>query len=120
MAVGRALGTVVVTVHGELDLDGGELLGKLLADLIDGQGNRTVAVDLADATVAAGVLVVFVAAAQRARSLGARFLLTGTSAEVHDALQTFGLGHLIDIERQARGRNTPLVTDERERNRTRP
>ena len=120
MAIGRALGTVVVTVHGELDLDGGELLGNLLADLIDGQGNRTVAVDLAGATVAAGVFVVFVAAAQQARSQGARFLLTGTSADVHDALHTFGLCHLVEIERQAPGGNTPLATDERERNRVQP
>jgi hypothetical protein len=54
VVVGRYQGTVMVTVHGELDPPKVAHLNLLLNDLIDGQGNVSVIVDLQDATAAAG------------------------------------------------------------------
>lgn len=54
VVVGRYQGTVMVTVHGELDPQKVAHLRLLLTDLIDGQGNVSVIVDLQDATAAAG------------------------------------------------------------------
>jgi len=64
LVVGRSQGTVVVTVAG--DLDGAALarLEDVLADLIDGQGNLTVAVDLTCAVAAPHALEAFVSAQQ--------------------------------------------------------
>lgn len=50
IVVGRYQGTVMVTVHGELDPSKAAHLRLLLTDLIDGQGNVSVIVDLQDAT----------------------------------------------------------------------
>jgi hypothetical protein len=54
VVVGRYQGTVMVTVHGELDAPKVAHLRLLLADLVEGQGNISVVVDLQDATAAAG------------------------------------------------------------------
>lgn len=51
IVVGRFQGTVVVTVHGEVDPIREARLGHILADLIDGQGNLSLVVDLHDATI---------------------------------------------------------------------
>lgn len=48
MAVGRHMRTVIVTLHGNLDLSASVLLAGVPRDLIDGQGNMAVVVDLAD------------------------------------------------------------------------
>jgi anti-anti-sigma regulatory factor len=50
IVVGRYQGTVMVTVHGELDRSKADHLRLLLTDLIDGQGNVSVVIDLQDAT----------------------------------------------------------------------
>ena len=49
IAVRRALGRVVVTVHGELDGPGATILERVLSDLIEDQGNLDVVLDLTDA-----------------------------------------------------------------------
>jgi hypothetical protein len=49
IVVAREAGTVVVTVRGELDTERSRHLGIVLADLIDGQGNMSILVDLHDA-----------------------------------------------------------------------
>ena len=54
VVVGRYKGTVMVTVHGELDPPKVSHLRLLLIDLIDDQGNVSVVVDLRDATAASG------------------------------------------------------------------
>lgn len=46
LAIGRALGTVVVTLHGTVDDAGAAVLCSVLRDLIDEQGNLDVVVDL--------------------------------------------------------------------------
>ena len=75
VVVGRDLGTVVVTVDGPLDLLGCQLLESVLADLIEGQGNLTVAVDLGGAMVEPEALIVFITAARRAHRHGGKFIL---------------------------------------------
>ncbi|HWI04522.1 MAG TPA: hypothetical protein VNT52_11985, partial [Acidimicrobiales bacterium] len=50
IVVSRYQGTVVVSIHGDLDGPRAADLDYMLADLIDGQGNRSVIVDLRDAT----------------------------------------------------------------------
>lgn len=49
IAIGRALGAVVVTVHGELDLPGAGHLESVLTDLINSQDQVNLVVDLHDA-----------------------------------------------------------------------
>lgn len=48
MVIGRALGTVVVTLHGDVVSAVVPRLRAVLTDLIDGQGNLSVALDLRD------------------------------------------------------------------------
>jgi len=50
IVVGRAAGTVVVTVRGVPAAEKSKHLGIILADLIDGQGNMSILVDLHDAS----------------------------------------------------------------------
>ena len=50
VVVGRYQGTVMVTVHGALEPPKVAHLRLLLSDLIEGQGNVSVVVDLQDAT----------------------------------------------------------------------
>jgi anti-anti-sigma regulatory factor len=49
IAVARSAGTVVVTIRGHIDAQASQHLGSILADLIDGQGNMSVLVDLREA-----------------------------------------------------------------------
>src|SRR5687768_9691404 len=60
LAISRALGTVVVTVHGRLDGTASRQLDGVLTDLIDGQGNLDVVADLWDVkTIEGDSLAVF-------------------------------------------------------------
>jgi anti-anti-sigma factor len=78
LAVTREHGAVVVTVHGEIDLARSVALGAVLGDLIDGQGNLSVVVDLAEVTrVDPAGLGVFAAAAKLARRRGGLLTVTG-------------------------------------------
>ena len=88
---------MVVTVEGELDLAGCRRLEGVLTDLIEGQGNVTVAVDLGKAVVEPGALVVFIEAARQARRLGTKFILKEPPTETHDALESEGYGEQIEM-----------------------
>lgn len=98
MAVGRGLGGAVVTVHGEIDPLGCELLEGVLTDLIDSCGNRLVAVDLVEAVVEPAALMVFVAAAQRARRRGMRFALKEPPTGTRAALRSAGLDDFVEVQ----------------------
>jgi anti-anti-sigma regulatory factor len=91
LVVGRALGTVVVTVDGALDGAGSRRLGQLLIDLIDGQGNTAVAVDLGKATVGPAAVAVFLDAGRRADRHGTTFVLQAPAPEAHRTLRSVGL-----------------------------
>lgn len=96
IVVGRYLGTVVVTVHGELDLTRAGHLGNILADLIDGQGNLSIVVDLQDATATdADSLSVFTEAAERARRRGTTMRLNEPPVPLYEALELRGLAEFV-------------------------
>lgn len=92
IVVSRFHGTVVVTIHGDLDgLRAGDL-GYMLADLVDGQGNRSIIVDLHDATALdPRWLSVFTDAAARAARRGATLTLKGAPTKLDAALRRQGL-----------------------------
>ncbi len=91
LTVGRAIGTVVVTVRGLLDRASGPVLDRLLVDLIDGQGNQTVVVDLLTATVeGAEGMRPLLAAARRASERGTRFVLNAPSPALWQELVAEG------------------------------
>jgi anti-anti-sigma factor len=97
IVIGRYQATVVVTVHGELDRARAAHLGLILADLIDGQGNLSLLVDLHHATAAdASPVSVFADADERARRRGGSIALSKPPALLLDALHRRGLGHLVD------------------------
>ena len=98
LTIGRALGTVVVTVRGLLDRTSGPVLDRLLVDLIDGQGNRTVAVDLRTATVE-GVEGIrpLLAAARRTSRRGTRLILNGPSPIVCRELVKDGFAGVVEL-----------------------
>ena len=97
IVIGRYQETVVVTVHGELDHPRAAHLGHVLADLIDGQGNLSLLVDLHDATAAdARQMSVFADADERARRHGGSITLSKPPAALHEALRQQGLGHLVE------------------------
>lgn len=92
IVIGRHQGTVVVTVQGEIDLPRAAHLGAALADLIDGQGNLSVVVDLHGATATdADCLWVFTEAAERARRRGGTITLSDPPGPIHAALHLRGL-----------------------------
>lgn len=88
---------MVVTVEGDLDRAGYPLLEGVLTDLIEGQGNLTVAVDLGKATVDPVAMVVFIEAARQARRLGTKLILRELPIETHDALEREGYGEQIEV-----------------------
>jgi hypothetical protein len=97
MAVGRTHGTVVVTVEGALDDEGGRRLANLLTDLIEGQGNGVVAVDLARATIQPEAVEVFVAAGRQAGARSIRFILRSLPVEADRALRSGGLCKRVEV-----------------------
>lgn len=91
------MGTVVVTVDGALTLEGSQLLSRLLSDLIEGQGNLAVAVDLGRAIVDPEAVKVFVEAAKRASKQGTKFILEKPPMETCEALHAGGHGDLVEV-----------------------
>ncbi|MBW3581424.1 MAG: MEDS domain-containing protein [Actinobacteria bacterium] len=78
ITVAREQGVVVVTVHGDFDLACASRLGAVLGDLIDGQGNLNVRVDLSQAAaVDPAALGVLAAGDKLARHHGATLTVTG-------------------------------------------
>lgn len=96
IVIGRYLGTVVVTVHGELEPAQAADLHHALTDLIEGQGNLCVVVDLRDATAADATQVDGVAdVAERADRRGGVMVFSEPPELVVEALGARGLGHLV-------------------------
>lgn len=99
VAVGRAMGTVVVTVRGDLDLPRSTFLAAVLSDLIDGQGNLAVLVDLRRlGRIDPGGLEML---AQKAKSLerrGGRLRLHEPRPPIRDALALAGLMGLVTMD----------------------
>ena len=94
----RALGKVVVHVHGRLDANTAPALKDRLVDIIDGQGNRQVVLDLRQMTAVdvAGV-VVLTDALKRMGDYGGELLLSGPTASVEEQLRAGGLAKTFRI-----------------------
>ena len=96
IAIGRSLGTVVVRLVGPMDALAATRLAATLDDLIDGQGNLGIAVDLsAVRRIAPSGLRVLSAAAADLERRGGRLSLGGSCNAVLTALQRAGLGRFI-------------------------
>jgi anti-anti-sigma factor len=96
IAIGRSLGTVVVRLVGPMDALAATRLAATLDDLIDGQGNLGVAVDLtAVRRIAPSGLQVLSAAASDLERRGGRLSLRGSHNGMVNALQRAGLGRFV-------------------------
>ena len=86
----------MVTVRGELDTLGAELVAGALQDIIEGQGNLDVLLDVAGlpSIDPHGVQMVAVAAATSSKRRG-RLRLAGATRTVSDTLIAAGLGAVI-------------------------
>ncbi len=103
VVVGRALGAVLVTLHGELSTATAGRLGDVLLDLIDGQGNLFVVIDLHDTVIPEGEgLDVLVTARASLLQRGGRFLLAAPSGGTGDVLQAAGLADAIETHPERR------------------
>lgn len=92
VAIGRTQGTVVVTLEGVLDGSGTAWLKGVLADLIEGQGNKSVAVNLAGVwEIHPTVLRLFAAISAQATIRGGHFAVRDPSAIVAERLAQSGL-----------------------------
>ena len=88
----RALGKVVVHVHGPLDENTAPALKARLVDIIDGQGNRQVVLDLRHMTgVDVAGLLVLADALKRMEDCRGELLLSGPIAAVEEQLRAVGL-----------------------------
>lgn len=97
LAIARAMGTVVVTAHGHLDADRGVLLEGVLVDLIEGQGNLEVVLDLRDvAAVDPSSVQVLVAAAAAAADRGGELTFAHASESVIATLAAAGLACVVE------------------------
>lgn len=102
VAVGRALGTVVVTVHGELDTSSSTYLGGVLDDLIDAQGNLAVVIDLRDLRrIDASGLAALDRSARAMAMRGGELSLSGPGDDVRHALLRFGLADHVTVAHDA-------------------
>ena len=96
-AIARAFGTVVVTLHGEFDSAGAATVEALLVDLIDGQGNLAVVLDVRDVVpVDGGAVGVLARAARSARLRGGQLSVHRPPDALADELDSAGLRALID------------------------
>lgn len=92
LTVGRSLGAVVVTLDGDLDRAGSPYLAAVLDDLIDGQGNLAVVLDLRGVgRIDRSAVEVVAVAGQKIDRRGGELVLAGASRDVRDALAATGL-----------------------------
>jgi len=92
LAFSRALGKVVVHVHGALDAGTAQELKHRLVDVIEGQGNRQVVLDLRRTTsVDAAGLSVLVDALKCMQRNGGELVLNAPTTGVARAIRAAGL-----------------------------
>lgn len=87
----RALGKVVVHIHGSLDSSSAPALKHRLVDIIDSQGNRQVVLDLRGMTsVDLAGLLVLVDALKRMVDHGGELVLSGPTTDVVQSFRAAG------------------------------
>jgi anti-anti-sigma factor len=88
ISITRALGSVVVTVHGDVDTD---LLRRTLTDLAETQGNLHLVIDLRDAeSLDPSGVAVLVDSSQRVRQHGWDLVLSSPPEAIQQALEGRG------------------------------
>lgn len=101
LAVSRAMGVVVVTAHGRMGASEAGVLRAVLVDLIEGQGNLKVVLDVRDVSGFDRLsLEVLVAAAAAAAQLGGQLTFADPSGASTRALEAVGLGDAIILARR--------------------
>lgn len=113
LVVGRFRGTVVVTLRGELDAPGSQRLARTLADLVDGQGNLDIVLDVGGlGRVDPGCVDVLAASADNSARRGGRLRVGRANDIVLEALATAGLAPLAGVAHDgpvlARSSEVPL------------
>ena len=78
--IARTVDGVVVTVRGHVDRDGSRLLSQLIADLVVGQGNLAVVVNMQDVVAEEAPEATCADSACGARGKGARFTIRSSTA----------------------------------------
>jgi anti-anti-sigma factor len=92
LAFSRALGNVIVHVHGSLDRDTANELRERLIDTIDGQGNLQVVVDVRGMTsIDSAGFRVLGDALKRIRRRGGELVVSGPTSAVTRAFEAAGL-----------------------------
>lgn len=98
LAFSRALGKVVVHIHGALDAGSAPALRDRLVDVIDGQGNRQVVLDLCGMThVDMDGMLVLVNALKRMDEYDGELLLSGPTPSVAQTFRAAGLDEMFAI-----------------------
>ncbi|HEX2191901.1 MAG TPA: STAS domain-containing protein [Acidimicrobiales bacterium] len=94
----RTADAIVVEVAGELDMYTAPMLRDRLLDVIDGQGNHFVAVDLSDVGFMDSTGIhVLVQALRRVRDKGGDLTLAGVPPFAHRVLEICGLTKIFTI-----------------------
>jgi anti-sigma B factor antagonist len=94
----RALGNVIVHIHGALDATTAPELKDRLVDLIDGQGNRQLVLDLRRTTkIDSNGFSVLVDALHRQRKRGGVLVVSGPTSDVAEAFVAAGLEKIFVI-----------------------
>jgi len=98
LAFGRAYGAVVVDIQGALDADTAGQLRDRLVDLIDGQGNRHLVMNLVETTcVDATAMAVLLDAHTRIRDNDGTLVLSGASPGVLLTIEDAGLDKVFTL-----------------------
>jgi anti-sigma B factor antagonist len=94
----RALGKVIVHVHGAVDASSAPGLKARLVDVIEDQGNRQVVLDLRQTTgIDAAGMFVLTDAMKRMDDYGGQLLLSGPTRAVERQLRAVGLEETFGI-----------------------
>ena len=98
VSIARAGGGVLLTLRGVIDSATAGWLEHLLEDLVEGQGNRTVSVDVRRVTaVHVSVLDLLVRSSQLAAARGGRLIVRGPSPAFLVALDRAGIVGALDV-----------------------
>lgn len=98
LVFGRALGKVIVSIHGPIDAGTAPELRHRLLDLIDGQGNRQVVLELSGTSRVDPVgLRVFVDAHKRMQRIAGELVFSSPPASVARAFRSSGLDKIFTV-----------------------
>jgi anti-anti-sigma factor len=91
LSISRVLGKVVVAVDGPVDVESTHCLRPLIADLVEGQGNLDVEIDLRRAWLDAAGVRLLSDTADQSRRRGGVVAVRGAAPHIRDVLVERGL-----------------------------